>query len=46
MPPLFANSLLFLLAIIISASGFKYYYIIEDALIAKLQLKKKFLIID
>ncbi|PMD21293.1 hypothetical protein NA56DRAFT_658879 [Hyaloscypha hepaticicola] len=45
-PPLFANSLLFLLAIIISAGGFKYYCTIEDILIARPQLKRKFLIID
>ncbi|KAN0101619.1 Protein of unknown function (DUF3435) domain containing protein [Hyaloscypha variabilis] len=45
-PPLFANGLLFLLAIIISTGGFEHYRTIEDVLAARPRLKRKFLIMD
>jgi hypothetical protein len=40
------NGLLFLLAIIISAGGFKHYHTIEDVLAARPRLKRTFLIMD
>jgi hypothetical protein len=45
-PPLFANSVLFLLVIIILAGALKDYRIIDNILITRLLLKRRFRIID
>jgi hypothetical protein len=42
MPPLFANNVLFLLVIFILTNAFKDYYIINNALIIRLLLKRRF----
>ena len=46
MPPLFANGVLFLLAIFISAHAFPKYHSIKDVLAERPPPKRRFLIID
>jgi hypothetical protein len=46
MPPFLANSVLFLLVIIILASIFRDYYTINNILAARLLLKRRFRIIE
>jgi hypothetical protein len=45
-PPLFANGVLFLLSIMISAGAFRHYHTIEDVLAARPRPKRRFRIMD